>query len=139
MRSPYPTLRLQHAEKTAGNLPIDTLEREHTRAVIVAEVLRWRIWNGKAKDAQITLERLRTVMPAFQGDGGGKRDPSSPIVDCAARDRPLSDQPERVAGQLCRTPSCRFAGRHVDHGRNRQLPGQPTHEQVRAPETVGGW
>jgi hypothetical protein len=89
-------MRLQHAEKTAGNLPIDTLEREHARAVIVAEVdrLRWRIWNGKAKDAQITLERLRTVMPAFQGDGGGKRDPSSRRLWTALReiDRYLTSQ-----------------------------------------------
>jgi hypothetical protein len=89
-------MRLQHAEKTAGNLPIDTLEREHARAVIVAEVdrLRWRIWNGKAKDAQITLERLRTVMPAFQGDGGGKRDPSSRRLRTALReiDRSLTSQ-----------------------------------------------
>src|SRR3954451_424242 len=94
MRSPYPTLRLHHAEKTAGTLPIDTLEREHARAVIVAEVLRWRIWNGKAKDAQITLERLRPVMPAFQGDGGGKRDPSSRRLWTALReiDRYLTSQ-----------------------------------------------
>src|SRR3954452_7978638 len=40
-------MRLQHAEKTASNLPIDTPEREHARAVIVGEVdrLHWRIWN----------------------------------------------------------------------------------------------
>ena len=69
-------MRLQHAEKTACNLPADTPERENARAVIIAEVLRWRIWNGK--DAQITLERIRAVMPAFQGEQGGrKRDPSS--------------------------------------------------------------
>src|SRR3954467_3583265 len=50
-------MRLQHAEKTAGNLPIDTPERDHARAVIIAEVdrLHWQIWNGKARDAQITL------------------------------------------------------------------------------------
>src|SRR5919107_1898353 len=50
-------MRLQHAEKTAGTLPIDTLEREHARAVIVTEVdrLHWRIWNGRAQGAQITL------------------------------------------------------------------------------------
>ena len=29
-------------------------------------------------------------------------------MDGAARDRPLPVQPERLAGQLCRTPSCRF-------------------------------
>ena len=63
-------MRLQHAEKTAGTLPADTPERENARAVIVAEVdrLHWRIWNGKAKDAKVTLERIRQVMPVFQGE-----------------------------------------------------------------------
>lgn len=46
-------MRLQHAGKTASTLPADTPERENARAVIVAEVerLRWRIWNGRARDA----------------------------------------------------------------------------------------
>jgi hypothetical protein len=73
-------MRLQHAGKTAGTLPADTPEREHARTVIVAEVdrLHGRIWNGKATDAKVTLERIRQVMPAFQGEQGGrKRDPSS--------------------------------------------------------------
>ena len=111
-------MRLQHAEKTAGTLPANTAERENAKAVIVTEIdrLRWRIWNGKAKDAQITLERLRTVMPAFQGDGGGKRDPSSRRLWTALReiDRYLASL-ECLAGQLCRAPSCRSAGRHVAH------------------------
>ena len=61
-------MRLQHAGKTASNLPAETPEREHARAVIIAEVdrLHWRIWNGKAKDAKLTLERIRTVMPVFK-------------------------------------------------------------------------
>src|SRR5919107_1501126 len=73
-------MRLHHAEKTAGTLPIDTPEREHARAVIVTEVdrLHGRIWNGKAKDARVTLERLRQVMPVFQNEQGGpKSDPPS--------------------------------------------------------------
>jgi hypothetical protein len=89
-------MRLQHAEKTASNLPAETPERENARAVIVAEVdrLRWRIWNGKAKDAKVTLERIRQVMPVFQGDSGGKRDPSSRRLWTALReiDRYLSSQ-----------------------------------------------
>jgi hypothetical protein len=89
-------MRLQHAEKTAGNLPADTPERENARAVIVAEVdhLRWRIWNGKARDAQITLERIRDVMPAFHGDGGRKKDPAWRRLWKALRgiDRYLSNQ-----------------------------------------------
>ena len=34
----------------------------------VAEVrrLRWRVWNGKAKNARITLKRIRTLLPAFE-------------------------------------------------------------------------
>jgi hypothetical protein len=38
--------------------------------VIVPEVerLHWRIWNGKAKDARRTLERVRKVMHVFQGE-----------------------------------------------------------------------
>jgi hypothetical protein len=87
-------MRLQHAEKTAGTLPADTPEREHVRAVIVAEVgrLRWRIWNGK--DAKVTLERIRAVMPVFQGEGDRKRDPSSRRLWTALReiDRYLSSQ-----------------------------------------------
>jgi hypothetical protein len=73
-------MRLHHAATTADSLPADTREREHARAVIVAEVdrLHWRIWNGKAKDAKVTLQRICAVMPAFQGEEDGRRrDPSS--------------------------------------------------------------
>ena len=90
-------MRLHHAETTAGNLPIDTPERENSKVAIVAEVdhLHWRIWNGKAKDAKLTLERIRAVMPAFQGEQGGrKRDPSSRRLWTALReiDRYLTSQ-----------------------------------------------
>lgn len=39
---------------------------------IVAEVdrLRWRIWNGKAKDARITFDRIRWAMRVYQGEHG---------------------------------------------------------------------
>jgi hypothetical protein len=90
-------MRLRHAETTADGLPVDSPEREHAKAVIVAEVdrLHWRIWNGKAKDAQITLERIREVMPIFQGEQGcRKRDPPSRRLWTALReiDRYLSNQ-----------------------------------------------
>ena len=91
----------QHAEKTACNLPADTPEREHAKAVIVAEVerLRWRMWNGKAKDAKVSLERIRAVMPDFQGEQGSrKRDPSSRQLWTALRaiDRYLTSQSDRL-------------------------------------------
>ena len=89
-------MRLQHAEKTASTLPADTPERENARAMILAEVdrLHWRIWNGKAKDAKVTLERIRQVMPVFQGEGDRKRDPSSCRLWVALReiDRYLTSQ-----------------------------------------------
>jgi hypothetical protein len=90
-------MRLHHAETTADSLPVDTPEREHARAVIVAEVdrLHWRIWNGKAKDAKVTLERIRAVMPAFRGEHGDrKKDPPSRRLWTALReiDRYLTSQ-----------------------------------------------
>jgi hypothetical protein len=90
-------MRLQHAEKTASTLPVDTPEREHARAVIVAEVdrLHWRIWNGKAKDAKVTIERIRAVMPVFQNEQSGrKKGPSSRRLWTALReiDRYLTSQ-----------------------------------------------
>jgi hypothetical protein len=71
-------MRLQHAGKTAGSLPSDTLEQERAKAVIIKEVdrLHWRIWNGKATDAQLTLGRIREVMPAFRSEcGPGSKSP----------------------------------------------------------------
>jgi hypothetical protein len=89
-------MRLRHAEQVASSLPIDTPEREHARAVIVTEVdrLHWRIWNGKAKDAQITLERIRDVLPVFHGEGGRKKDPAWHRLWTALReiDRYLTSQ-----------------------------------------------
>jgi len=90
-------MRLEHAGKTAGSLPSDTSEQEHAKAGIVQEVdrLHWRVWNGKATDARITLERIRELMPAFQGERGrGARSPSSRRLWTALRelDRYLSSQ-----------------------------------------------
>ena len=86
-------MRLQHAEKTAGTLPADTPERENARAMILAEVLHWRTWNGK--DAKVTLERIRQVMPVFQGEGDRKRDPPSRRRRCA---RSTAISPVKVPG-----------------------------------------
>jgi hypothetical protein len=38
--------------------------------VIVEEVdrLHWRLWNGKATDAQISIDRIRLVMHHFRGE-----------------------------------------------------------------------
>lgn len=63
-------MRLQHAKQAASGLSTDTPGRMKAKAVIVPEVerLHWRIWNGKARNARRTLERVRKVMHVFQGE-----------------------------------------------------------------------
>ena len=45
------------------------------KAVVVEEVdrLKWRLWNGKAKDAQISIDRINAVMHHFQGETDGRK------------------------------------------------------------------
>ena len=68
-------MRLQHLEQTASGLSADDPARVAAKAVIVAEVerLHWRLWNGKANDAQISIGRIRAVMHHFQGEPGQRR------------------------------------------------------------------
>jgi len=68
-------MRLQHLKQIASALPVDNPARAEAKAVIIAEVerLHWRIWNGKAKDAQISIDRIRAVMHHFQGEPDGRK------------------------------------------------------------------
>jgi len=68
-------MRLQHLKQIANSLPADDPAREAAKAVIVAEVerLHWRIWNGKAKDAQVSIDRIRAVMHHFRGEPDQRR------------------------------------------------------------------
>ena len=63
-------MRLQHTKLAAANLSTDDPERVTAKAMIVAEVVRlhWRIWNGKAKNAQRSIKRIRKVMHVFKGE-----------------------------------------------------------------------
>jgi hypothetical protein len=69
-------MRLQHTKLAAANLSTDDPNRVTAKAVIIAEVerLHWRIWNGKAKNAQRSIKRIRKVMHVFKGEDshGGK-------------------------------------------------------------------
>jgi hypothetical protein len=62
-------MRLQHTKLAAASLSIDDPDRATAKAVVVAEVdrLRWRIWNGKAKNARRSINRIRKVMHVFKG------------------------------------------------------------------------
>src|SRR5271156_397620 len=68
-------MRLQHLKQIASTLSTDNPARVVAKAVIVEEVerLRWRIWNGKAKDAQRSMERNRKVMHVFKGEREHRR------------------------------------------------------------------
>jgi hypothetical protein len=65
-------MRIQHATQTAGGLPADDLDRMQAKSVIADEVerLRWRIWNGKAKNARRSIDRVRKVMHAYKDERG---------------------------------------------------------------------
>jgi len=68
-------MRLQHLTQIAAGLSSDGAERVAAKAVIVEEVerLRRRLWNGKAKDAEVSLDRIRAVAHHFRGEPGGRR------------------------------------------------------------------
>jgi hypothetical protein len=53
-------MRLQHAKLAATGLLTDEPGRKEAKAMIVTEVerLHWRIWNGKAKNAQKSFDRI---------------------------------------------------------------------------------
>ena len=65
-------MRIQHAAQTAGGLPADNPGRMQAKTVIVDEVerLRWRIWNGKAKNAKRSIDRVRKVMHVYKDERG---------------------------------------------------------------------
>ncbi len=68
-------MRLQHLKQIASALPVDAPARVEAKAVIVEEVerLHWRIWNGKAQDAQVSINRIRAVRHHFQGEPDQRR------------------------------------------------------------------
>jgi hypothetical protein len=68
-------MRLQHLTQIARGLSCGGPERAAARAAIVEEVerLRWRLWNGKAKDAKVSIDRIRAVMHHFRGEPSGRR------------------------------------------------------------------
>src|SRR4051812_4706052 len=94
-------MRLQHLKQVAGVLSDEDLARGAAKAMIITEVerLRWRIWNGKAKDAQISIDRIHALLPSFESEPARKlrraldavdrylRSQSTHLVDYAERHR----------------------------------------------------
>ena len=65
-------MRLQHAKLAASGLLTDEPARKKAKVTIVAEVerLHWRIWNGKARNARKTFDRIRRFMHLYKGERG---------------------------------------------------------------------
>ena len=107
-------MRLQHLKQIASTLPADDPARAEAKAVIVAEVerLHWRIWNGKAKDAQISIRAYPRGHAPFRGPARGAevQRAVTEAVDRLARVGRLSDRPERLVGQLRRAATARACG-----------------------------
>jgi hypothetical protein len=63
-------MRFQHATQAASGLSADNPSRVQAKAMIVEEVerLRWRIWNGKARNAKRSINRIRQVMHVYKGE-----------------------------------------------------------------------
>jgi hypothetical protein len=68
-------MKLQHLKQVADGLAAGDPARAAAKAVIVAEVerLHWRIWNGKAKSARKSIDRIRPVMHHFRGERDGRQ------------------------------------------------------------------
>ena len=68
-------MRLQHLKQVGDDLSCDDPARVAAKAVIVAEVerLHWRLWNGKATNARISIDRIRAVMHHFKGEAGTRK------------------------------------------------------------------
>ena len=68
-------MRLQHLKQIASGLSADDPQRVAAKAVILAEVerLHWRLWNGKAKNARTSIDRIRAVMHHFRGERGERK------------------------------------------------------------------
>lgn len=68
-------MRLQQLRQVAEGLASTGPERAAAKAVSVEEVerLRWWLWNGKVKDAGISIDRIRAVMQHFRCEPGGRR------------------------------------------------------------------
>ena len=73
MASPWHAAAAPDAD--CRGLSSDGPERAAAKAVIVEEVerLRWRLWNGKAKDAKVSIDRIRSVMHHYRGERGSRR------------------------------------------------------------------
>jgi hypothetical protein len=111
-------MRLQHTKLAAAYLSTDDPDRVTAKTTIIAEVerLHWRIWNGKATNAERSIKRIRKVMHVFKGEQGqgAKEMASCKLWDALhAIDKYLRGQAAWLVNYA--TAPGRSARRNVDH------------------------
>jgi hypothetical protein len=62
-------MRLQHLKQVASGLSCD----DQSQVVTEVERLHWRLWNGKAANARISIDRIHAVMHHFKGEPGTRK------------------------------------------------------------------
>jgi len=127
-------MRLEHLKQIANALSTDDPARVAAKAVIVAEVerLHWRLWNGKAKDAQISIDRIRVVMHLFQGETDGRKfiAPSRKLWTALhALDGYLTGQSDRLINYAERHRAGLRVGTAITEG-TAKFSGEPPDEQI---------
>jgi hypothetical protein len=136
-------MRLQHTKLAAANLSTDDPAQVTAKALIVAEVerLHWRIWNGKAKNAQRSIKRIRKVMHVFKGEHrqGAKGVAARKLWHALhAVDKYLRGQAAWLVNYAKRHRVGLRVGTSITEG-NSELPDQPADEQVPADAMVAKW
>ena len=74
--SPYREDEASTSQTNGGDgLAAGDPARAAAKAVIVAEVerLHWRVWNGKAKNAGKSIDRIRAVMHHFRSERDSRK------------------------------------------------------------------
>ena len=102
------------------------------------ERLHWRIWNGKAKNAQKTFDRIRKVMHLYKGERGHRtRGVASRKLWHALHeiDKYLRSQSTRLVNYAARYRAGMRVGTAVTEG-TANFPGQSPDEQVAAEALV---
>ena len=133
-------MRFQHATQAASGLLADNARRMQAKAVIVEEVerLRWRIWNGKAKNARRSIVRIRKVMHVYKRE----RSPNTNSAPSRRLWHALHNIDEYLRGQSCWLVN--YARRHraglrvgtsITEGTANFLVNHP-HEQITADAMV---
>jgi hypothetical protein len=121
-------------KEIASSLSADEPARVPAKAVIVEQVerLHWRLWKGKAKDTQISIDRIRTAMHHFQGETGALKSiaPSRKLWTALhALDGYLTGQSDWMINYAERQPAGLRVGTAITEG-DGQFSGEPPDEQV---------